>query len=264
MPVKAAFIGATGVTLSHVLAKTLLAGFNAAALVRDAAKLKKLILSHGVPKETIESSLVIVEVTSSRSVAACIELLSHDPEIIFSGITSFPKFQFNPLKPVSMQDETITGDSAIAAIEALRQLQSQGALSRKPIFAPISSVGHGAQWDQPLLMVPVYWWLLRVPQADTDVMEKAIRQAAIEESSPLGGYVMLRPPLLTDGAEQGIGRVRVGWTVEDPRLTGTQDNGPGVTVGYTIGRMDLANWMFEELVKGDVGSWNGKCVTLTY
>lgn len=31
MPVKAAFIGATGATLSHVLAKTLLAGFNAAA-----------------------------------------------------------------------------------------------------------------------------------------------------------------------------------------------------------------------------------------
>lgn len=163
-----------------------------------------------------------------------------------------------------MQDETITGDSAIAAIEALRRLQAQGALSRKPIFVPISSTGHGAKQDQPQLMVPLYWWLLRVAQADVAVMEKAIRQAAIEESSPLGGYVMLRPPLLTDGAEQGIGRVRVGWTVEDPGLTGTQDNGPGVTVGYTISRMDLANWMFKELVEGEVGSRNGKCVTLTY
>ncbi|KAF6816777.1 hypothetical protein CPLU01_13759 [Colletotrichum plurivorum] len=264
MPVKAAFIGATGATLSHVLAKTLLAGLNAAALVRDSAKLKKLLLSRGVPKETIESSLVIVEGTSSRSVAACIELLRHDPEIIFSGITSLPKYQLNPFKPVSMQDETITGDSAIAVIEALRQLQSQGALSRKPIFASISSVGHGAQRDQPLLMVPLYWWLLRVAQADMAIMEKSVREAAIEESSPLGGYVMLRPPLLTDGAEQGIGRVRVGWTVEDPGLTGTQDNGPGVTVGYTISRMDLANWMFKELVEGEVASWDGKCVTLTY
>ncbi|KAL0935960.1 uncharacterized protein CTRU02_208175 [Colletotrichum truncatum] len=264
MAPKAAFIGATGATLSRLLAWTLMAEHKAVALVRDASKLHKILRSHNVPEDIINTHLIIVEGESSRSVSACIEVLRHNPEIIFSGITALPKFQLNPFKPVSMQDLTITGDSAIAAIDALRQLKAEGSLKKKPIFVPISSTGHGAKRDQPLALIPLYIWLLRVPQADTRAMEVAIRKAATEKDSPLGGYVMLRPPLLINGSKKGTESLRVGWTIEDPELVAIEGQEPGVTVGYTISREDLANWMFEKLVQGDFNAWNGKCVTVTY
>ncbi|TDZ20922.1 hypothetical protein Cob_v006241 [Colletotrichum orbiculare MAFF 240422] len=264
MPVKAAFVGATGATLSHLLAWTLLAGHRAAALVRDQSKLRRLLVSKSVPETLIDANLVVIEATSSRSVAACIELLRHGPEIIFSGITAPPKYQLNPFKPVSMQDPTVTGDSAKTVIEALRLLQKEGTLTTRPIFAPISSTGQGVERDQPLAMKPLYWWLLRVPQADTAVMEQVVREAATGSDSPLAGYVMIRPPLLVDGPKRGLQSLRVGWTVEDSAFENDNEKETGVTVGYTVGREDLANWMFEELVEADATGWNGKCVTLTY
>ncbi|KAJ3952440.1 hypothetical protein N0V92_011123 [Colletotrichum tropicale] len=145
MPVKAAFVGATGATLSHVLAWTLLAGHKAAALVRDATKLRKMLTSYNVPESVIDTNLAIVE------------------------------------------DLTITGDSAAAVIEALRQLKNAGAINNSPVFVPISSTGQGIKRDQPLAMIPLYIWLLRVPQADTTAMEKAIKKCATEPGSPLGG-----------------------------------------------------------------------------
>ncbi|KAF4864983.1 hypothetical protein CGCSCA1_v014090 [Colletotrichum siamense] len=164
-----------------------MAGHKAAALVRDATKLRKMLISYDVPESVIDTNLAIVEGPSSRSVHACVELLRHDPEIIFSGITALPKFQLNPFKPVSMQDLTITGDSAAALIEALHQLKNAEAINNSPVFVPISSTGQGIKRDQPLVMIPLYIWLLRVPQADTTAMEKAIKKCATEPGSPLGG-----------------------------------------------------------------------------
>lgn len=223
-----------------------------------------MLISYDVPESVIDTNLAIVEGPSSRSVHACVELLHHDPEIIFSGITALPKFQLNPFKPVSMQDLTITGDSAAVVIEALRQLKNAGAIDNRPVFVPISSTGQGIKRDQPLVMIPLYIWLLRVPQADTTAMEKVIRNCATEPGSPLAGYVMVRPPLLTDGPKKGLESLRVGWTVEDAGLVEGAVQEPGVTVGYTVSRLDLANWMFEELVQGNIMAWKGKCVTVTY
>ncbi|KAI8315794.1 Aryl-alcohol dehydrogenase [Colletotrichum sp. SAR11_240] len=162
-------------------------GRTSAALVRDATKLREMLISYDVPESVIDTNLAIVEGPSSRSVHSCAELLRHDPEIIFSGITALPKLQLNPFKPVSMQDLTITGDSAAAVIDALRQLKNAGAIKNSPVFVPISSTGQGIKRDQPLVMVPLYIWLLRVPQADTTAMEKTIKKCAIEPGSPLGG-----------------------------------------------------------------------------
>ncbi|KAF4447045.1 hypothetical protein F53441_9344, partial [Fusarium austroafricanum] len=89
MGTKAAFIGATGATLRHVLAWTLLDGHQAAApisVVRNHEKLKKILLDLGVPEEIQKSHLTIVE-GSSRDVSTVRKLLLNDPEVIFSGIT---------------------------------------------------------------------------------------------------------------------------------------------------------------------------------
>ncbi|KAM5343767.1 hypothetical protein ACJ41O_012304 [Fusarium nematophilum] len=233
------------------------------AVVRDASKLKKILLNEGVSEEILQNRLVIVK-GSSRDRPAVVDLLRNDPEIIFSGITSTPKFSFNPFRPIAMNDATITGDSASAVVDALRELKSTGSLSNSPVFAPISSTGHSSRRDQPLLLIPLYWWLLPIPQADTAVLEKVVREAAKERDSPLGGYVMLRPPLLTHGQMKGIKSLRVGWIWEDDVFNTKDEKESGIEVGYTISRLDLAKWMFEELVQGDVQRWKGKCVNLTY
>jgi hypothetical protein len=217
----------------------------------------------GVSNEIVESQLIVTE-GSSRDVKTVVRLLRSDPELIFSGITSLPKFSINPFRPIGMQDATITGDSAIAIINALRELRSTGRISNSPLYIPISSTGHGSQRDQPLLLIPLYLWLLPIAQEDTAVLEKVVREAANEADSPLGGYVMLRAPLLTHGKMKGRESVRVGWIWEDEVFKNQDEEEQGIKIGWTISRLDLAKWMFEELVQGDAYKWKGKCVYLTY
>ncbi|KAH1270736.1 hypothetical protein KXW98_002532 [Aspergillus fumigatus] len=243
---------------------TLPGGYRAAALVRDGSKLRKILSVLGVSSEIVESQLIITE-DSSRDVKTVVRLLRSDPDLIFSGVTSLPKFSINPLRPIGMQDATIIGDSAIALIDALRELRSTGGLSNAPLYIPISSVGHSSQRDQPLLSIPLYLWLLPIAQEDTAVLEKVVRKAATEANSPLGGYVMLRPPLLTHGKMKGRESVRVGWIWEDEAFKNQdEEEEEGIKIKWTISRLDLAKWMFEELVQGDAHKWKGKCVYLTY
>ncbi|KAI8711616.1 hypothetical protein NCS52_01425600 [Fusarium sp. LHS14.1] len=245
MGVKAAFIGAGGAILSHVLKWTLLASHNAAALGRDASKLRKILTNNNVSEEMLQSQLAIVE-DSSRDVTAVSNLLRHEPDIIFTGITSLPNFHWNPLRPISMEDSTIAGDSAAAVVESRRELKASKAISNSPIFVPISSTGHGTQRDQPLL-IPLYLWLLSVAQADTGVLERVVREAAMEDNSPLGGYVMLRPPLLTHGRMKGTASLRVGWAWEDDVYRNSNEVERGI-----------------ELVQGDIKKWEGKYVNISY
>jgi hypothetical protein len=224
--------------------------------------LKKILLELGV-SETIQQSQLSIVQGSSRDVATVRKLLIHDPDVIFSGITSTWRLSYNPFKPILMDDAHITGDSAVAVTQALEDLVSTGVLTKSPIFAPISSTGHSSQRDRPLALIPLYWWLLRVPQADTRVLEEVVRRAVTQKQPALGGYVMLRPPLLTDGETKGTKSLRVGWIWED-EVCKRDEKETGIEVGYTISRLDLARWMYEELVKGDVQRWKGKCVNLTY
>ncbi|KFY31866.1 hypothetical protein V494_07909, partial [Pseudogymnoascus sp. VKM F-4513 (FW-928)] len=90
--------------------------------------------------------------------------------------------------------------------------------------------------DIPLAMVPLYHWLLAVPHADKKAMEVALSEGVM--SASLGGFVVIRPSFLTDGAVKGVADVKVG--VESP-------NGvESLAVGYTISRGDIGNWIFEE------------------
>ncbi|KAI1008303.1 hypothetical protein LB504_001248 [Fusarium proliferatum] len=259
MMVKVAFIGACGATLRHVLAWTLLDGHKAAALVRDASKLKKTLLDLGVSEEIQQSQLIVVT-GSSRDVSTVRSLLLNDPEIIFSGITSTWKLRLNPFHPIAMDDAMVTGDSAAAVMQALKDLVSTNSISNSPIYAPISSTGHGSRRDQPLSLIPLYWWLLKEAQTDTAALERVTREAATQKDSGLGGYVMLRPPLLTDGEMKGTKKVRVGWIWEDDVLRKSDERETGVQIGYTISRLDLARWMFEELIQRNIQSWNGKLI----
>ncbi|KAF5675294.1 hypothetical protein FDENT_9755 [Fusarium denticulatum] len=201
---------------------------------------------------------------SSRDVSTVRSLLLNDPEIIFSGITSTWKLRFNPFHPIAMDDAAITGDSAAAVMQALKDLVSTNSISNSPIYAPISSTGHGSRRDQPLSLIPLYWWLLKEAQADTAALERVSREAVTQKQSCLGGYIMIRPPLLTFGEMKGTTKVHTGWIWEDDVLRKSDEQETGIKAGYTISRMDLARLMFEELIQGNFHSWNGNITGHAY
>jgi hypothetical protein len=162
-----------------------------------------------------------------------------------------------------MIDPTLIGDAAEILITALRELQDEGAVSKKPLYVQISSVGLARRRDIPLLLIPLYHWLLPQPQADTAVMEKLVVRTAQEDNSPLGGYVMIRPPLLTDGEPRGAKGLRVGWVRHDDDPKPSGDETPGPIIGYTVSRRDLAAWIFDQVVQGG-DKWAGLCVNVAY
>lgn len=230
-------------------------------VVRSAEKLRTILGALSVPSASL-ANLTIVEATA-RSPEAITQVLRHDPDIILSGLTSHPIFGLNPLRPITMSDPTLIGDAADILIKALRDLRAQGATSKKPLYVQISSVGHARRRDTPLLLVPLYRWLLPEAQADTAVMEELVVNVAREADSPLGGYVMVRPPLLTNGEPRGAHSLRVGWTRHDNDPSPSVDDTPGPVIGYTVSRRDLAAWIFDQIVQGG-DRWAGLCVNVTY
>ncbi|KAM0322014.1 hypothetical protein ACHAQA_009756 [Verticillium albo-atrum] len=226
-----AFIGAAGVTLSRIIALSLKAGHRAVALARTPSKLLTTLEStFQIPTSVLDANLTTIQ-GSARDLAALKDLLRHDPDFIITGLTSTGDFHFNPLRPVTMKDPTLIGDSATLVLRALYELKAEGALASAPLFVPISSTGIATQRDLPLIMGPLYKWLLPEAVSDTKVMETVIAEDVLGGKSPLGGYVF--------------------------------EQGPGPAIGYTISRADLAEWIFEEVVQAR-REWAGKCATLAY
>ncbi|KAH6664777.1 hypothetical protein F5X68DRAFT_124368, partial [Plectosphaerella plurivora] len=256
-----AFFGATGNLLGNVLAPSLEAGHHCIALVRSADKLRKVLTTLNVSQQAL-TNLTIVE-ASARSPTAIRQVLSHDVDLILSGLTSGPIYHFNPFRPVTMTDPTLIGDAAELLLTTLRELQAEGAVSKKPLYAQISSIGLAKRRDMPLLLVPLYHWLLPQPQADTAVMEELVVRAAKEDNAPIRGYVMMRPPLLTDGEPRGPKSLRVGWVRHDNDPKSSADETPGPIIGYTVARRDLAAWIFDQVVQGG-DKWANLCVNVAY
>jgi hypothetical protein len=113
----------------------------------------------------------------------------------------------------------------------------------------------------PLALRPLYHWVLALPHQDKRAMEAAAVEGALVGDAPLAGFVIVRPSLLMDGKAKGVGKVRVGW--ERHAKDDAREAGPGPAVGYTITRADVGRWIFEELVKGNIAEWDGRCVSLT-
>jgi hypothetical protein len=219
-----------------------------------------LLEEHSVPQSTLDTHLTIVP-GSATDVSAVKALLAHGPSTIISGVGGAPKLKANPLRPFSLDQPTICADAVAAIVAALRELSAAGEPSTKPHLVVISSTGIGATQDVPLAMRPLYRWALAVPHADKRAMEDAVVGAALAADSPLAGFVVVRPAFLLDGKGKGLDAVRAGW--ERHASDEAREVGPGPAVGYTIARADVGAWIFEELVKGNVEEWDGRCVSLT-
>jgi nucleoside-diphosphate-sugar epimerase len=252
---KLAFFGATGGCAGSCLAAALKGGYICTALARTPSKLENALLSRGVNKTIMASNLKIVG-GDVRDIEAVTRIIA-GADVIVSGVGAYPQFQLSVCKPLVLTDSTICADASTTILEACQSNPPQSG-ERKPILIIVSTAGV-QELDkpraQPLAYLPWYGWLLADPLADKIAMEDIVltRMRMPESQRGIGGYVILKQSILTDGKEKSIDVVRVG----------TSDNPP---VGYSIDREMVGLWMFHRLIeeKGARGEWKDARVTITY
>ncbi len=281
-----AFFGATGGCALATLALAIQSNHTCTALMRNPSKLTSLLLStHNVPQSTISTYLTIIpgDVKDLSAVKKALVVpntpalddrentVGHDErtvDIIISGIGGTSgRLTWNPLRPITLTDPTICADATrtiVAALTALQQSHKAAAkklATKTPLMLVISTTGlhKTPKRDVPLLLFPLYRWLLAGPHEDKEVMEDTLFAAAANSGSdattPIRGAISVRPTLLTNGERVGRERLRVG-----------VEGAPAL--GYTVARADVGAWIFEEVVQGlgeeGRGRWVGERVTLTY
>jgi hypothetical protein len=149
----------------------------------------------------------------------------------------------------------------LAALDAARRSPSprssssggKPGLQGRPRIVAVSSTGiTKLKRDVPLAFTFLYHVLLKKPHEDKRAMEQALIQSGED-------FTVVRASLLTDGAELGADKVRVG--LEDPVARTVESS----AVGYTVSRSDVGRWIWENVVEGsDQGRFVRKAATLTY
>ncbi|KAL8677040.1 MAG: hypothetical protein Q9186_006503 [Xanthomendoza sp. 1 TL-2023] len=217
---------------------------------RSSSRLQTLLLERNVSQSIIDTQLTITQgdIRDTESVARVLTPRSKSDtstttrtlQLIISGIGRPPIFSPNPLNP-TFDDPTVCQDAISTILAALRTLPAS---SPKPVLAALSTTGISSRArDIPILMIPLYHWLLAVPHKDKLKME-ALLQAEVTKPSQervIKDFVVVRPSLLTDGARLGTNKIRVG---EEVGKIATP------AVGYTISREDVGGWMFDQLLDG--------------
>ncbi|OBT82671.1 hypothetical protein VE02_08826 [Pseudogymnoascus sp. 03VT05] len=240
-------LGSTGGCALAFLVRALNAGYDCSALVRTPSKLMALLDSKGVSSTTITRHLTVHTGNSkdAATIAPALLIRNRPVDLILSAVGGAPKF--SRFGVPSIDDPAVCATSMDALLSAVRTLGAP----TKPIVVGISSTGiSDFGRDIPLAMVPLYHWLLAVPHEDKKAMEVAMSNDVQSASSAFGGFIGVRPSLLTGGAAKGVAAVKVG--VESAK------GFESLARGYTISREDVGNWIFEEVLKGGNGGKGGK------
>ncbi|ODM16399.1 hypothetical protein SI65_07906 [Aspergillus cristatus] len=212
-----AFFGATGGSTISCLAPALQAGYHCTALARSPTKLTNTLAQRGLPQSTIRDNLSIISGTVT-------DLHASHVDIIISGIGGKLLFD-GPLKlNPTLDNPTICQDAVRTILTAAREVADSSSSSEassssgagndgnKPTLIVLSTTGISDKRDLPFAMMPLYYWMLKVPHEDKKVMEALIRDEMAKpvEGGGVGGYVIVRPNLLTEGDGDGLEKVRVG------------------------------------------------------
>ncbi|RAK96488.1 uncharacterized protein BO80DRAFT_224638 [Aspergillus ibericus CBS 121593] len=159
-----AFFGATGGSTLACLIPALKSGYTCNALVRTPNKLLTLLSTHNAP--TTNLTIIPGSATSLPAVHQTLLLPSTSTptptavDLIITGIggtliSNLP----NPIP--TLDNPTICTDATRTILTAARSLPS------KPKIVVITGTGiNYTKRDVPILMWPLYHWLLRVPHAD--------------------------------------------------------------------------------------------------
>lgn len=236
------YLGASGGCGLASLKHSIAANMTVTALCRTPAKLTAHFPSS-------PSNLIIKPGNAHDidAVAACLTVPGDATRLVdtiafsIGGAFDFTRF--------TIDDDQVCRKGMATLLAALTKLRAGGVTGR-PLITAVSTTGvsnHGR--DVPLLFVPMYHVMLKVPHVDKKIMEDTL--VASSER-----FVIVRPSLLQDGAKPER-KIRVG--VEDP-VKGVESK----EVGYAISREDVGRWMFDELVRGGGKGFEGKMVSLTW
>ncbi|KAL7273793.1 hypothetical protein RUND412_003319 [Rhizina undulata] len=248
-------IGPNGGCALAALSRALEAGYDCSALGRPPKLLKPLQL-RGITQETIDAHLTIIpgDAKSADSIKQLLAVSSDSSiarDIIICCVGEVPNFLPNPFRP-TLHDPTICQTTTATILSVLKSSYPN---SPPPVLLAISTTGIDTPRDIPLLMVPLYHWILPVPHADKKVMEELI--IAGKEEGVISEYVIVKPGLLTDGPAKGVDGVRAGYEGRVKNGDGRWGDVEGVAVGYTVSRQDVGAWVFEEVVVRGGGEWGG-------
>ncbi|KAM0430967.1 hypothetical protein ACHAPT_005601 [Fusarium lateritium] len=236
-----AFFGATAGCGLSALKLAIENNHTCIALCRSPDKLSTLFPSN-------PANLVAIKGNAHDADAVASSLINPSDPSRLVDIVCFTIGSVFSFTKLTTEDPHVCEKGMDALFKALSTLRQQGK-SGSPLLAVISTTGISKfQRDVPIAFIPMYK-ALHVPHADKKVMEERL-QAGAER------WVAVRPSLLVDGAVPGR-KIRVG--VEDPVK--------GVEVkefGYTISREDVGRWMYENLIAGEAGKYEGKAVGLTW
>ena len=189
----------------------------------------------------MSSNLQIItgDVTNIEDVKSVLQYQSQQAPIIFSGIG----MRFNDKHGV---DKEICQKGTKVILSAVDSIYHD----IKPFCVFVSTIGTGlGDRDIPLVYIPLYHTLLKIPLTDKAGMERLIRDAVAD--GRISGFCMPRPTLFATGEARGVLKIRAG--IDDKQ-----------EIGYTISREDVGRWMYEELVVGDRTKWTNKSPSLTY
>ncbi|RAK95974.1 NAD(P)-dependent oxidoreductase [Aspergillus ibericus CBS 121593] len=244
-----AFFGATGGCVKACLVLALQAGYHCTALARTPSKLQDLLLKNKVSESTIVNYLTITEgnVTDLNAVQQTLNANGRPVDLIISGIGGKPRFD-RGFKP-TLDNPTVCQDATRTILAAAQSCP------RKPRLVVISTTGLSNKRDVPVMMMPLYHWLLKVPHEDKQVMENQIVaevQKPVAERA-IDNYLIIRPSFLVDGDGDGLAKLKIG-----------SDTKPAI--GYAICRCDVGLWIFEHAIRkaweSDSPYW-GQMVSLT-
>lgn len=239
------FLGTGGVGVS-ILRRSLSAGHTCVVLCRTLSKLQSLLAeseaSH--PNLTIEQG----NAHDIDALLRCLTVRGKVDTIISSigGLLSFAT--------MALDDPHVCETGMVSLLTAISRYRAEGNLADyNPRIVAVSTTGVSEVARHiPVLMIPLYATLLKNPRKDKRAMEKVLI------SSDEKKWTIVRPSVFTDGPEAAPGMVREG--VEDPVARVSDATAPG----YTISRVDVGKWIFENLVGGEGGRYVRKAVMITY
>ncbi|RYO73619.1 hypothetical protein DL766_000510 [Monosporascus sp. MC13-8B] len=266
-----AFFGATGGCALSTLRYSLAAGHTCIALCRTPSKLT------GRFPSAQYSNLTVVQGNAhdADAVARCLVVPSDPSDRTNPGTRLVDTIVFSIggafiWSRLTLDDPHVCERGIAAVLEAIGTVRArfsassspspqQGVTGWRPTIIAVSTTGISrAGRDIPLLMVPLYHALLRVPHADKRALEDRLVARGSSGGDCDYDYVVVRPSLLTDGAKPERD-IRVG--VEDLHAEVFESR----ETGNVIAREDVGRWIFEELVEGDGRKrYHGKAVSITW
>ena len=257
-----AFFGATGGCTAAALTLALNNGYKCSAcmlllpflflypsnkplVARTPERLIDLLISKNVPEATISTNLRSVkgDVKDETAVKQVLVDEGQSTENIIFGI-GMP-FRW------PIEDTIICQKAMRTVIAALKSL----ALKRHPSVTVISTTGisHGPR-DVPLAFLFLYKIALHIPHKDKKVLEQLVTEtskASAGDRQVFDGATIVRASLLMDGEELGKEKIREG-SEQKP------------SVGYTIRRVDVGRWIYENSIVGGGKKRRGETLTVTY